>query len=259
MYNTRRNACPPASPRPLLIATHGPAHRVAAYPTILSRSRPVTRASSATGNSPSRMGRHEDAARPISKPTRREAVAPSTLSRFGLAFLTLRRSAAAFYHNYGLRAQRAGRLPTQRRRQQRLVRKRCTRPADIPTSPHRFAPCWFHSWPRAPCGGLPNDSIAISTGQASELGHRKLSLENGPPRRRSPADLGTHHVRGGRPIHPFRFGLAFLTPRRSAAACYHNGGPRAQRAGRFQSPRRRQQRLVRLAARQLSARRAPSG
>ncbi len=45
---------------------------------------------------------------------------------------------------------------------------------------------------------------------------------------------------------------ACLTPRRSVAASYHNRGPRAQRAGRFQSPRRRQQRLVRWPERRLA-------
>ena len=149
MYDTRRNACQPASPRPVLIATHGPAHRVAHYPTIPSRSRPVRRASSATGTSPSRMGRHENTARPISNPTRREAVAPSTLSRFGLAFLTPRRSAAAFCNNGGRRPQGASRFQSPRRRQQRLVRERCTTPAEMPASPHRLAPCrLLHMGPR---------------------------------------------------------------------------------------------------------------
>ncbi len=40
----------------------------------------------------------------------------------------------------------------------------------------------------------------------------------------------------------------WLTPRRSAAAVHNNCGQRAPRAGRFQSPRRRQQRLVRESA-----------
>ena len=83
-----------------------------------------------------------------------------------------------------------------------------------------------------------------------------------PVRRASPATgnppprMGRHHDAASpstvparrediAPSNPKRFGLDSLTPRRSAAAPYHNRGQRAQRVGRLLSLRRRQQHLVR--------------
>ncbi len=157
--------------------------------------------------------------------------------------LTPRRSGAAFYHNCGPRAQRAGRFHSPRRRQQRLVRRGGTT---------AITPC------RAPGGHVrpprtrgpqrcPPQPIRPPSSTATALGRRSRVRRQSPNQlpywpSGDPLQLRNRHLSSGDQL------VLSLTPRRSAAASYHNCGPRAQRAGRFQSPRRRQQRLVRWPA-----------